>query len=86
MAALHGRCHTCRGTGSPQGGYVGVRGAPSVTEAEQGAEYADSTIGVYQAYPQEIAEQALRARRFVAPFRRERMTWATGAVPLAIPW
>ncbi|WP_405877036.1 DUF4291 family protein [Streptomyces sp. NBC_00005] len=39
------------------------------------AEYADSTIAVYQAYPQEIAEPALRARTFVAPFKRERMTW-----------
>ena len=50
-----------------------------MTEAEQGrivrAEYADSTIAVYQAYPQVIAEPALRARTFVAPFKRERMTW-----------
>ncbi|MFF4254978.1 DUF4291 domain-containing protein [Streptomyces sp. NPDC001663] len=50
-----------------------------MTEAEQGrivrAEYTDSTIAVYQAYPQEIAEPALRARTFVAPFKRERMTW-----------
>ncbi|MFD4601749.1 DUF4291 family protein [Streptomyces sp. NPDC058464] len=78
MAAVHGRCHTCRGTGSPQGGYVGVRGARSVTEAEQRrivrAEYSESTIAVYQAYPQEIAEPALRARACVAPLKRRRMT------------
>ncbi|MEU2777290.1 DUF4291 domain-containing protein [Streptomyces sp. NPDC007162] len=39
------------------------------------AEYADSTVAVYQAYPQEIAEPALRAGTFVAPFKRDRMTW-----------
>ncbi|MFG3022557.1 DUF4291 family protein [Streptomyces sp. NPDC048254] len=37
---------------------------------------AGSTIAVCQAYPQEIAEPAVRARTFVAPFKRERMTWA----------
>lgn len=50
-----------------------------MTEAEQRrivrAEYGDSTIAVYQAYPREIAEPASRARTFVAPFKRERMTW-----------
>ena len=50
-----------------------------MTEAEQRrvvrAEYAGSTIAVYQAYPREVAEPALRARTFVAPFKRERMTW-----------
>lgn len=35
--------------------------------------HTDSTITAYQAYPQEIAEPALRARTFVAPFKRERM-------------
>jgi hypothetical protein len=49
-----------------------------VTDAEHGrvvrAAHTDSTITVYQAYPQEIAEPALRARTFVAPFKRERMT------------
>jgi hypothetical protein len=35
----------------------------------------DTTIVVYQAYPPEIAEPALAAGRFVAPFKRERMTW-----------
>lgn len=33
------------------------------------------TITVYQAYAPEIAEAAVRAGRFVPPFRRERMTW-----------
>ncbi|MFI2757905.1 DUF4291 family protein [Streptomyces echinatus] len=50
-----------------------------MTEAEQGrvvrAAHTDSTITVYQAYPSEIAEPALRAQAFVAPFKRERMTW-----------
>jgi len=39
------------------------------------AAYTDSVITVYQAYPPEIAEAALRAGTFVAPFKRERMTW-----------
>jgi hypothetical protein len=30
---------------------------------------------VYQAYPPHIAEPAVAAGRFVAPFKRERMTW-----------
>jgi hypothetical protein len=37
--------------------------------------YTDETITVYQAYPAEIAVPALAAGRFVAPFKRERMTW-----------
>jgi hypothetical protein len=39
------------------------------------AAYTDSTITVYQAYPRKIAEPALRAGTFVAPFKRARMTW-----------
>ncbi|WP_433065221.1 DUF4291 domain-containing protein [Dactylosporangium sp. CS-033363] len=39
------------------------------------AAYTDRTITVYQAYSPEIAEPAVAAGRFVAPFRRERMTW-----------
>ncbi|MFI6265930.1 DUF4291 domain-containing protein [Micromonospora sp. NPDC051006] len=39
------------------------------------ARFDADTITVYQAYPPEIAEPALAAGRFVAPFRRERMTW-----------
>jgi hypothetical protein len=37
--------------------------------------YTSNTITVYQAYPAEIAEPALTAGRFVAPFKRSRMTW-----------
>ena len=33
------------------------------------------TITVYQAYSPEIAEPAVRAGRFVPPFKRDRMTW-----------
>ena len=39
------------------------------------AVYDDRTITVYQAYRPEIADAAVRAGRFVPPFRRERMTW-----------
>jgi hypothetical protein len=39
------------------------------------AVYTDTTITVYQAYPAEIADPALRAGRFVPPFKRARMTW-----------
>lgn len=39
------------------------------------ARYTDRTITVYQAYPEEIARAAVAAGRFVAPFKRERMTW-----------
>ncbi|WP_433005932.1 DUF4291 domain-containing protein [Kribbella sp. CA-294648] len=37
--------------------------------------YDDDTIAVYQAYPPEIAEPALRAGTFVKPFGMSRMTW-----------
>ncbi|WP_018351763.1 DUF4291 domain-containing protein [Longispora albida] len=39
------------------------------------AVYIVDTITVYQAYSPAIAEPALAAGRFVAPFKRERMTW-----------
>jgi hypothetical protein len=39
------------------------------------ASYTAETITVYQAYGPEIARPALAAGRFVAPFKRERMTW-----------
>jgi hypothetical protein len=39
------------------------------------AEHDETTIVVYQAYRPEIAEAAVLAGRFVAPFSRERMTW-----------
>src|SRR5262245_23664513 len=39
------------------------------------AAFSAELITVYQAYPPEIAERAVAAGRFVAPFKRERMTW-----------
>lgn len=39
------------------------------------ARYTADTVTVYQAYPAEIAVPALAAGRFVAPFKRDRMTW-----------
>ena len=39
------------------------------------AVYTADTITVYQAYQTEIAGPALGAGRFVAPFKRDRMTW-----------
>lgn len=39
------------------------------------ADYDDDSITVYQAYRPEIAEAAVRAGRFVAPFDLNRMTW-----------
>jgi hypothetical protein len=38
-------------------------------------QFTEQTITVYQAYPAEIAGPAVAAGRFVAPFKRERMTW-----------
>jgi hypothetical protein len=39
------------------------------------AEYDASSIVVYQAYSDQIADAAIEARRFVAPFSFNRMTW-----------
>ncbi|MFF4603964.1 DUF4291 domain-containing protein [Streptomyces sp. NPDC001339] len=39
------------------------------------AQYTDETITVYQAYSPQIAEPAVAAGTFVAPFKRDRMTW-----------
>ncbi|MEV4635860.1 DUF4291 domain-containing protein [Actinoplanes sp. NPDC049548] len=39
------------------------------------AAYTDRTITVYQAYSEAIAGPAVRAGRFVDPFKRDRMTW-----------
>lgn len=39
------------------------------------ATHTETTIRVYQAYSPEIAGPALKAGRFVAPFKRDRMTW-----------
>ncbi|CAM4068996.1 DUF4291 domain-containing protein [Nocardia ninae] len=39
------------------------------------ADYDAATVVVYQAYSAEIAEAAVAAGTFVAPFSRDRMTW-----------
>ncbi len=39
------------------------------------ARYSADTITVYQAYPSQIALPAVAVGRFVAPFKRDRMTW-----------
>jgi Domain of unknown function (DUF4291) len=39
------------------------------------AVFDDQTVRVYQAYSPAIAEPAVAAQRFVAPFKRSRMTW-----------
>ncbi|MEO3854786.1 DUF4291 domain-containing protein [Acrocarpospora sp. B8E8] len=39
------------------------------------AVYTEEAVTVYQAYDPAIATPALAAQRFVAPFKRERMTW-----------
>jgi hypothetical protein len=50
--------------------------APVMIPARQiRARYTDDTITVYQAYAPEIAVPAVAAGRFVAPFKRDRMTW-----------
>jgi len=40
---------------------------------------------VYQAYPAEIAVPALANGRFVAPFKRDRMTWIKPSFPDDVP-
>ena len=39
------------------------------------AYFTDTTIRVYQAYSNEIADRALQAQTFVSPFKMDRMTW-----------
>ncbi|AKA01217.1 hypothetical protein SAZ_00605 [Streptomyces noursei ZPM] len=39
------------------------------------AQYTADTITVYQAYPPQIALPAVTTGKFVAPFKRDRMTW-----------
>ncbi|MBF9131288.1 DUF4291 domain-containing protein [Plantactinospora sp. S1510] len=47
----------------------------SVPQRQVRACYTENTITVYQAYPASIARPALAHGHFVAPFKRERMTW-----------
>jgi uncharacterized protein DUF4291 len=44
-------------------------------EREVRAFHDDSLIRVYQAFSREIADNSVRAQRFVAPFSLSRMTW-----------
>jgi hypothetical protein len=50
-------------------------GDPGTKEFEIRADYDGETIVVYQAYRPAIAEAAIAAQRFVAPFSLNRMTW-----------
>ncbi|MGC4747480.1 DUF4291 domain-containing protein [Micromonospora sp. DT201] len=47
----------------------------SVPARQIRARHSTDTITVYQAYPPEVALPAVAAGRFVAPFKRDRMTW-----------
>jgi hypothetical protein len=47
----------------------------SIPKRQVRAVHDADTITVYQAYPRAIADAAVRAGRFVPPFKRERMTW-----------
>ncbi|NYH42120.1 hypothetical protein HNR22_001847 [Micromonospora jinlongensis] len=47
----------------------------SVPARQIRARFSADTITVYQAYPPEIALPAVTAGGFVAPFKRDRMTW-----------
>jgi hypothetical protein len=47
----------------------------SVPAREIRARYSADTVTVYQAYSPQIAAPAVAAGRFVAPFKRDRMTW-----------
>lgn len=46
-----------------------------VPQRQVRAHHTETTIRVYQAYSPEIADPAVEAGTFVAPFKRERMTW-----------
>lgn len=48
---------------------------PGVPARQVRAVHDDRTITVYQAYSAAIAEPAVAAQTFVAPFKAERMTW-----------
>lgn len=49
--------------------------AVDISRRQVRGQFTDRTITVYQAYPPEIATRAVTAGRFVAPFKRDRMTW-----------
>jgi len=47
----------------------------STPDRQVRASFTDRAITVYQAYPPPIADAAVTAQTFVAPFKRGRMTW-----------
>lgn len=55
--------------------HVGNHPVVDVPYRQIRARFDDRTVTVYQAYAPEIALAAVAAGRFVAPFKRERMTW-----------
>ena len=72
---------SCDATAAPADCSFGLAGQVALAEAraaptrEIRAVWSNATVRVYQAYNAEIAEAAVRAQRFVAPWRPERMTW-----------
>jgi hypothetical protein len=52
-----------------------LNAAASLPYRQIRAVYTDTTISVYQAYSDEIADKALQAQKFVPPFQFNRMTW-----------
>ncbi|WP_406642529.1 DUF4291 family protein [Amycolatopsis sp. WGS_07] len=50
-------------------------GLPSAPRRDVRASFTDQTITVYQAYSPQIADAAVESQTFVAPFKRDRMTW-----------
>ncbi len=46
-----------------------------IPERQIRAQFTDTTITVYQAYSNKIADKALAAQIFVSPFKLDRMTW-----------
>ncbi|MBP0458614.1 DUF4291 domain-containing protein [Streptomyces bomunensis] len=56
-------------------GEGGLHAADNFTAREVRAVFDAEVVTVYQAYPDRIAEPALRAGNFVEPFKRARMTW-----------
>lgn len=48
---------------------------PGVPIRQIRAQFEEQTVRVYQAYSDEIADQAMAAQTFISPFKRGRMTW-----------
>ncbi|WP_425576395.1 DUF4291 family protein [Streptomyces glaucosporus] len=52
-----------------------------VVDRQVRARFTEETITVYQAYPPAVADAALAAGTFVAPFKHERMAWIKPSSP-----